>query len=51
MTGVILFDLDGTLVDADHLHYEAWRQTLAPHGVDAQRRAPTAPRSWAFPTT
>jgi HAD superfamily hydrolase (TIGR01509 family) len=34
LTGVILFDLDGTLVDADHLHYEAWRQTLEPRGVD-----------------
>jgi HAD superfamily hydrolase (TIGR01509 family) len=39
MTGVILFDLDGTLVDADHLHYEAWRLALAPLGlaIDADR--------------
>jgi HAD superfamily hydrolase (TIGR01509 family) len=29
-----LFDLDGTLVDADHLHYEAWRRSLTPLGID-----------------
>jgi HAD superfamily hydrolase (TIGR01509 family) len=34
LTGVVLFDLDGTLVDADHLHYEAWRAMVAPLGVD-----------------
>lgn len=34
MSGVLLFDLDGTLVDIDHLHYEAWRQQVARHGVD-----------------
>ena len=34
MTGVILFDLDGTLVDADHLHYEAWRRSVAPIGIE-----------------
>jgi HAD superfamily hydrolase (TIGR01509 family) len=34
VTGVILFDLDGTLVDADHLHYEAWRRSVAPVGID-----------------
>lgn len=33
MTGVLLFDLDGTLVDADHLHYEAWRDMLVPFDV------------------
>lgn len=33
MPGVLLFDLDGTLVDIDHLHYEAWRQQAAKHGV------------------
>jgi HAD superfamily hydrolase (TIGR01509 family) len=33
VTGIILFDLDGTLVDADHLHYEAWRRTVEPLGT------------------
>lgn len=33
MSGVLLFDLDGTLLDIDHLHYEAWRQQVALHGV------------------
>lgn len=33
MKSVALFDLDGTLVDADHLHYEAWRHMLVPHGI------------------
>jgi len=33
MSGVLLFDLDGTLLDIDHLHYEAWRQQVARHGV------------------
>ncbi len=31
--GVALFDLDGTLVEADHLHLAAWRSVAAPHGV------------------
>jgi HAD superfamily hydrolase (TIGR01509 family) len=34
MTAAILFDLDGTLVDADHLHFEAWREILIPFGFD-----------------
>ncbi len=34
MTAVVLFDLDGTLVDADHLHHEAWRQVLLPFDID-----------------
>lgn len=28
-----LFDLDGTLTDSDHLHFEAWRDELALHGI------------------
>ena len=34
MKSVALFDLDGTLVNADHLHYEAWKHMLSPHGID-----------------
>jgi HAD superfamily hydrolase (TIGR01509 family) len=34
VSGAILFDLDGTLVDADHLHYEAWRRALLPLGQE-----------------
>jgi HAD superfamily hydrolase (TIGR01509 family) len=34
MTAVALFDLDGTLVDADHLHHEAWRHVLLPFKID-----------------
>ncbi len=39
MKSVVLFDLDGTLVDADHLHYEAWRHMLARHGLDLTEEA------------
>lgn len=34
MKSVALFDLDGTLVDADHLHFDAWRHMLLPQGID-----------------
>jgi HAD superfamily hydrolase (TIGR01509 family) len=34
MAAAALFDLDGTLVDADHLHHEAWRQVLIPFKID-----------------
>jgi HAD superfamily hydrolase (TIGR01509 family) len=30
----LFFDLDGTLVDSDALHFVAFRNALAPHGVD-----------------
>ncbi len=30
----IVFDLDGVLVDSEPLHERAWRQTLAPHGIE-----------------
>jgi HAD superfamily hydrolase (TIGR01509 family) len=33
MTATLLFDLDGTLVETDHLHFEAFQSVLAPHGV------------------
>jgi HAD superfamily hydrolase (TIGR01509 family) len=29
----LLFDLDGTLTDTDHLHFEAMRDSFAEHGV------------------
>jgi HAD superfamily hydrolase (TIGR01509 family) len=33
LTACLLFDLDGTLTDTDHLHFEAMRSALAAHGV------------------
>jgi HAD superfamily hydrolase (TIGR01509 family) len=30
---VILFDLDGTLIDTEHLHYRCWNELLAPYGI------------------
>ena len=32
MTPALLFDLDGTMVSTDHLHYEAFREMLAGYG-------------------
>jgi HAD superfamily hydrolase (TIGR01509 family) len=29
----LLFDLDGTIVETNHLHYLTWRDALAPRGV------------------
>jgi HAD superfamily hydrolase (TIGR01509 family) len=34
MTAALLFDLDGTIVETDHLHFEAMRSVFMPHGVD-----------------
>ena len=39
MKSVALFDLDGTLVDADHLHYQAWREMLLSQGQDVTVQA------------
>jgi HAD superfamily hydrolase (TIGR01509 family) len=38
----LIFDLDGTLVDTNHAHVEAWVRTLAKHGyrIDADRIGP-----------
>ncbi len=34
MLTAILFDLDGTIVNTDPIHYKAWRQMLANYGID-----------------
>jgi len=34
MVEALIFDMDGTLVDSEHLHYESWRKTLAGHSID-----------------
>jgi HAD superfamily hydrolase (TIGR01509 family) len=34
MTATLLFDLDGTLVETDHLHFKAFQSIFAPHGVE-----------------
>jgi HAD superfamily hydrolase (TIGR01509 family) len=31
----VLFDIDGTLVDSNYLHVDAWQRALAAHGVQA----------------
>ena len=36
-TAALLFDCDGTLADTMALHYEAWRETLLPYGVECPR--------------
>ena len=33
MTATLLFDLDGTLVETDHLHFEAFKSVFAGHGI------------------
>ena len=35
MIRALIFDMDGTLVDSEKLHFEAWRKTLARYGVDS----------------
>lgn len=34
MTPILLFDMDGTLVDTEHHHFEAFRTVLGSHGVE-----------------
>jgi len=37
MTSALLFDLDGTLVDTDHVHLAAFQSAFAPYGVALDR--------------
>lgn len=37
MTAALLFDLDGTLVDTDHLHLDAFNLLFAEHGFQVDR--------------
>lgn len=37
MTGAVLWDLDGTLVDSEEYHWQAWRETMAAEGVHITR--------------
>ena len=34
MTASLLFDLDGTIVETDHIHFEAFKSVFTPYGVD-----------------
>ena len=42
MKTALLFDLDGTLVDTDHLHLKAFNQLFAEHGFQVDRPTYTA---------
>ena len=33
MTGAVLWDLDGTLVDSEDYHWRAWRDTMSAEGI------------------
>lgn len=37
MLKALLFDLDGTLVETDSLHFEIWRERLQPYGYRVDR--------------
>ena len=34
MTASLLFDLDGTIVETDHLHFDAFKSVFTPYGVE-----------------
>jgi HAD superfamily hydrolase (TIGR01509 family) len=33
MSGAVLWDLDGTLVDSEQFHWQSWRDVLSPEGL------------------
>jgi HAD superfamily hydrolase (TIGR01509 family) len=37
MTGAVLWDMDGTLVDSEEFHWLAWRETMAAEGIPIAR--------------
>lgn len=37
MTGAVIWDLDGTLVDSEEYHWQAWRESMAAQGVTITR--------------
>jgi beta-phosphoglucomutase len=37
MTGAVLWDMDGTLVDSEEFHWLSWRDTMATEGVPITR--------------
>lgn len=37
MVGAVLWDLDGTLVDSEEYHWQAWREAMAAEGVSITR--------------
>jgi beta-phosphoglucomutase len=37
MLKAILFDLDGTLVNTDPLHYQSWQEILRDYGMEIDR--------------
>jgi len=37
LSAALLFDLDGTLAETDHVHLQAFQQVFAPHGVELDK--------------
>lgn len=44
----VLFDLDGTLIDSEPLHYAAWKQALLDYGYDPDSLGETVPYQGNF---
>ncbi|MBD2494418.1 HAD family phosphatase [Nostoc sp. FACHB-280] len=38
MLAAVLFDLDGTIVNTDPIHYQAWQQMLADYNIDIDEK-------------